>query len=157
MVLDCADTSNEVAKQDPNTTLLGTKHTPEEEATILSWASYANSELLPPIMAWINPVIGKAPLETNTLEKAEKALESMIAPIKRALQGGKTYLVGETLTIADLFVVAALGRGYQFVLTEAWGEKHPEIHEYYMRIRSDAIYEKVDGKAVVLKEIILPN
>lgn len=146
-----------MAKQDPNTTLLGTKHTAEEEATILSWASYANSELLPPIMAWINPVIGKAPLGPDTLEKAEKALQPMVAPIEKALSGGKRYLVGDTLTIADLFVVAALGRGYQFVLTESWGEKNASIHEYYLRIRSDPIYEKVDGKAVVLKEIVLPN
>lgn len=106
-------------------------------------------------MAWINPVIGKAPLGPDTLETAEKALEPMIAPIEKALRGGKKYLVGDTLTIADLFVVAALGRGYQFVLTEGWGKKNASIHEYYLRIRSDPIYEKVDGKAVVLKEMML--
>lgn len=108
-------------------------------------------------MAWINPVIGKAPLGPDTLRKAEKALEPMVAPIEKALRGGKQFLVGDTLTMADLFVVAALGRGYQFVLTETWGAKNPVVHEYYLRIRSDPIYEKVDGKAVVLKEIVLPN
>lgn len=104
-------------------------------------------------MAWINPVIGKAPLGPDTLAKAEKALEPMIAPIEKALRGGKQYLVGENLTLADLFVVAALGRGYQFVLTESWGEKNASVHQYYLRIRSDPIYEKVDGKAIVLEEI----
>jgi len=104
-------------------------------------------------MAWINPVIGKAPLEDKTLEKAEQALEPMLAPIEKSLQGGKQFLVGDSLTIADLFVVAALGRGYQFVLTEDWAARHAKIHEYYMRIRSDPIYEKVDGKATVLKEV----
>ena len=123
----------------------------------MSWASFANSELLPPIMAWINPVIGKAPLLPDSLEKAEKALDPMIAPIERALESEKRFLVGDCLTIADLFVVAALGRGYQFVLTEAWAEKHPVVHAYYMRIRSDPIYEKVDGRATVLKEIVLKN
>lgn len=144
-----------MAKQNPSTTLLGLEHTPEVEATILSWCSFANSELLPPIMAWINPVIGKAAMEKKTLEKAEAAFETMIMPIENALQGRKLFLVGECLTVADLFVVAALGRGYQFVLTESWADRHVAVHEYYMRIRSDPIYEKVDGKAEVLKEIAL--
>lgn len=34
--------------------------------------------------------------------------------VEKAL-AGKKYLVGETLTLADLFVVAAISRGYQFV------------------------------------------
>lgn len=61
--------------------------------------------------------------------------------------------MGEGLTIANLFVVAALGRGYQLVLTDNWAARHEVLHKYYMRIGSDPIYEKVDGKAEVLKEI----
>ena len=142
-----------VAKQNPSTTFLGLSHTPEEDASILSWSSFANSELLPPIMAWINPVIGKAPLGPDTMKNAEKALEPMIKPITKALKGGKKFLVGDVLTLADLFVVAALARGYQFVLTKDWAAAHPVVHEYYLAIRSDPIYEEIDGKAVVLDEI----
>lgn len=101
-----------VAKQDPKTKLLGS--TLEEEATILKWASFANSELLPPIMAWINPVIGKAPSSPEILAAAEKNSEGMVSVVEKALTG-KKFLVGDELTIADLFMIAAIARGYQFV------------------------------------------
>jgi elongation factor 1-gamma len=102
-----------VAKQTSATTLLG--GTLEEEAKIIQWSSFANSELLPPIMAWINPVIGKAPSSPEILAAAAKASEPMIGVVERALECGKRFLVGDVLTMADLFVVAALPRGYQFV------------------------------------------
>lgn len=120
-----------VAKQDPNTKLLGSSA--EEEAKVLEygpsslmlslyntdqnrrWSSFANSELLPPIMAWINPVIGKAPSSPEILEAAAKHSEGMVSVVENALAGDKKYLVGEELTMADLFVIAALARGYQFV------------------------------------------
>lgn len=102
-----------VAKQNPSTTLLGSSL--EDEATILRWSSFANSELLPPIMAWINPVIGKAPSSAEILAAAEKGCEPMVEVVARELKGGSKFLVGNGLTMADLFVVAALARGYQFV------------------------------------------
>jgi glutathione S-transferase len=78
------------------------------------WASFANSELLPPIMNWINPVIGKAPSSAEILAAAEKYSEGMVSVVEKALEG-KKFLVGDELTMADLFVVAAIARGYQFV------------------------------------------
>lgn len=78
------------------------------------WSSFANSELLPPIMAWINPVIGKAPSSPEILAAAEKYSEGMVSVVEKSLAGRK-YLVGDVLTMADLFVIAAIARGYQFV------------------------------------------
>jgi elongation factor 1-gamma len=71
-------------------------------------------ELLPPIMTWINPVIGKAPSSPEILAAAEKNSEWLVSYVEKAVTG-KKYLVGDQLTMADLFVVAALARGYQFV------------------------------------------
>lgn len=107
-----------MAKQNPSTTLLG--KTLEEEATVLRWSSFANSELLPPIMAWINPVIGKAPSSPEILAAAEKGAEPMVEVVARELRAGKKFLVGDCLTMADLFVVAALARGYQFVSSSSF-------------------------------------
>lgn len=65
-------------------------------------------------MAWINPVIGKGPSSPEILAAAEKNNEGMVSVVEKALEG-KQYLVGDQLTIADLFVVSAITRGYQFV------------------------------------------
>ncbi|KAF4304826.1 putative elongation factor 1-gamma protein [Botryosphaeria dothidea] len=149
ILYECIAVTYYLAKQNPSTKLLGS--TLEDEATILRWSSFANSELLPPIMAWINPVIGKAPSSSEILAAAEKGCEPMLDVVARELKGGKKFLVGENLTMADLFVVAALARGYQFVFAKQWTQTHPEIHEYYWRIKSDPIWVKVDGQPYVLE------
>ncbi|KAI3534896.1 elongation factor 1-gamma [Colletotrichum filicis] len=146
-LFECIPVSIYLAKQDPKTKLLGS--TLEEEATILKWASFANSELLPPIMAWINPVIGKAPSSPEILAAAEKNSEGMVSVVEKALTD-KKFLVGDELTIADLFMIAAIARGYQFVFAKDWTEKHPAIHAWYWRIKSDDIWKKIDGEPYVL-------
>lgn len=65
-------------------------------------------------MNWINPVIGKAPSSPEILAAAEKYSEGMVSVVEKALEG-KIFLVGDELTMADLFIVAAIARGYQFV------------------------------------------
>ncbi|KAI1399036.1 elongation factor 1-gamma [Hypoxylon fuscum] len=149
-LFECIPVAIYLAKQNPNTKLLGS--TLEEEATILKWASFANSELLPPIMAWINPVIGKGPSSPEILAAAEKNNEGMVSVVEKALEG-KQYLVGDQLTIADLFVVSAITRGYQFVFTKKWAAAHPAIHEWYMRLKNDPIWKKIDGEPYVLDEV----
>lgn len=138
-----------MAKQDPKTTLLGS--TLEEEAKALQWASFANSELLPPIMAWINPVIGKAPSSPEILAAAENNCEHMVSVIEKALTG-KEYLVGNSLTLADLFVLAAITRGYQFVFTKKWAASHPATHSWWLKLKSDPIWKKIDGEPTVLED-----
>lgn len=101
-----------MAKQDPKAGLLGSNL--QEETTCLRWSSFTNYELLPPIMAWINPVIGRAPSSPEILSKFEQGCELTIRAIEKEITG-KKFLVGETLTIADLFVVSGLARGYQYV------------------------------------------
>ena len=106
------DLPSVVAKQDPKAGLLGSNL--KEETTCLRWSSFTNYELLPPIMAWINPIIGRAPSSPEILAQLEQNCELTIRAIEKEITG-KKFLVGETLTIADLFVVSGLARGYQYV------------------------------------------
>ncbi|XXH01004.1 hypothetical protein Hte_007355 [Hypoxylon texense] len=96
-------------------------------------------------MAWI-----KSPKTPESLAAAEKGSDGMVSVVEKALEGNK-YLVGDQLTLADLFVVAAFTRGYQVVLTKKWAAAHPVIHEWYMRLKSDPIWKKIDGEPYVLE------
>ncbi|KAI0111060.1 elongation factor EF-1 gamma subunit [Nemania sp. FL0031] len=140
-----------LAKQDPSTKLCGSNL--NEETTVLRWASFTNYELLPPIMAWIQPIIGRAPSSPEILEKCEHGCELTVRAIEKEITG-KKFLVGDTLTLADLFVVAGLARGYQYVFTKSWAAKHTVVHEYYMRIRDDkdGIFDSILGPNVIRDE-----
>ncbi|KAL1852999.1 hypothetical protein Plec18167_005657 [Paecilomyces lecythidis] len=140
-----------LAKQDSNTKLCGSNL--EQETTVLRWASFTNYELLPPIMAWINPVIGRSKATPDQLEKLEEGCELTVGAIEKEITG-KHYLVGDTLTLADLFVVSGLARGYQYVFTKSWAEKHPTVHDYFMRIRNDkdGIFDSILGPNIIRDE-----
>ena len=68
-------------------------------------------------MAWINPIIGRAPSSPEILAQLEQNCELTVRAVEKEITG-KKFLVGETLTIADLFVISGLARGYQFVRPE---------------------------------------
>lgn len=73
-----------------NTKLCGSNL--KEETTVIRWASFTNYELLPPIMAWIQPIIGRAPTSPEILKEREEGCELTIRAIEKEIKG-KKYLV----------------------------------------------------------------
>lgn len=65
-------------------------------------------------MAWINPVIGRAPSSPEIPAQLEQNCELTIGAVEKEFKG-KKLLVGYRLTIADLFVISGIARGYQYV------------------------------------------
>ena len=65
-------------------------------------------------MAWIHPIIGAAPSSPDILETKEQNCEPVIKAVEKAIQG-RQFLVGDSITIADIFVISGLQRGYEFV------------------------------------------
>ncbi|KAI8285716.1 hypothetical protein K4K60_001071 [Colletotrichum sp. SAR11_57] len=87
------------------------------------------------------------------LKEREEGCELTIRAIEKEIKG-KKHLVGNTLTLADLFVISGLARGYQYVFTKSWAEKHPVVHEYYMSIRNDkdGIFDSILGPNIIRDE-----
>lgn len=101
-----------VAAQNEKTTLLG--KTKQDYAQILRWMSFANSEILSTLAGWFLPLIGREPYNKKNLDTAQaKALKAIGVLEKHLLS--QTFLVGERLTLADLFATSILARGFQFV------------------------------------------
>ncbi|KAL6238338.1 hypothetical protein BDW75DRAFT_227973 [Aspergillus navahoensis] len=94
----------------PKSTLHGSNL--REEITILRW--FTNYELHSPIMAWIQSISVKAPSSPEILAKLEEGCELTVRAIEKEIQG-REFLIGETLTLADLFTVSGLARGYQYM------------------------------------------
>lgn len=65
-------------------------------------------------MAWINPIIGRAASSPEILAELEENCELTVRAVEKEITG-KQFLVGSCLTMADLFVISGLARGYQFV------------------------------------------
>lgn len=81
----------------------------EDEGRAFQWSVWAMTELEDPIITALrNRVL--LPEEQRDAQKADDAAQRFVAPLK-VLDGalaGKTYLVGDTFTVADLNVAAVL-------------------------------------------------
>jgi len=67
-----------------------------------------------------------------------------------------TYLVGDRLTLADLFATSIISRGFQFFFDKEWRSNNPCITRWYETIRNQPIYSDVAGKAEYIEKAI-PN
>ena len=67
-----------------------------------------------------------------------------------------TYLVGERLTLADIFTTSIIARGFQFFFDKEWRAANPSITRWYETVYSQPIYKDVAGDLNFIEKAI-PN
>ena len=83
--------------------------TVEDEGRVLQWSVWAMTELEDPIITALRNRVG-LPEEQRDAQKADDAAQRFVAPLKvlDSALANKTYLVGDTFTVADLNVASVL-------------------------------------------------
>lgn len=142
-----------MTSQNEKTTLLG--KTKKDYASILRWMSFANTEVLPPIGAWFRPLVGRDPFNKKNVEDNMKAALKALHTLEEHLLVN-TYLVGERLTLADLFTAGVLVRGWQYFFDKKWREEHPNVTRWYETVVNQPIYSEV-GPKIPFIENAIPN
>ncbi|KAL2007279.1 hypothetical protein VTN00DRAFT_8717 [Thermoascus crustaceus] len=140
-----------VTSQNEKTTLLG--KTKQDYASILRWMSYANSELLPRFGGWYRPLIGKDPYNKKVVEDASKAALKNISVLEAHLTAN-TYLVGERLTLADIFTAGLLTRAFALLLDKEWRSKNPATTRWYTTVVNQPIFKAVVENPVFAEETV---
>ncbi len=117
--------------------------------------SYANHEVLPSLASWFRPLLGIDPYNKKNVEDAKaKALKAVSVLDEHLLV--HTFLVGERITLADLFAVGMLSRGFQYVFDKQWREEHPNVTRWYETVYNQPIYSAVVDKLEFI-ETAIPN
>lgn len=142
-----------VTSQNEKTTLLG--KTKQDYASILRWCSFANSEILPSLGGWFRPLIGRDPYNKKNVEDSMKATQARLKVMEDHLMIN-TYLVGERLTLADIFTTSILGRGFEHFFDKEWRDANPSITRWYETVRNQAIFSDVAGPVQYIEKAI-PN
>ncbi|KAG5993900.1 hypothetical protein E4U52_001598 [Claviceps spartinae] len=118
------------------TTLLG-NGSPEQEAEIVSWMSWANQELIGTLARWYLPLVPNfsrpAPQNKPQIERG-KADSLAMLDVLEGLMANKTHLVGNEMTIADIFVAIVLARALEWVLDSAWRRRHPNCMKHFQMV-----------------------
>jgi elongation factor 1-gamma len=140
-----------VTSQNEKTTLLG--KTKQDYASIVRWMSYANTEVLPHISGWFRPLIGRDPYNKKSVDDhAKAALKALHALEQHFLV--HTFLVGERITLADLFAASLLARGFQYVLDKQWREENPNTTRWYETVTGQPLWRAIIEKPILIEEAV---
>lgn len=105
----------------------------KEYAQIIRWLSFANSEWLPTAVKAFGPIIGKVPYNKKQVTDATAYLEQLAAVLEARLSEF-TYLVGERLSIADLYTASVSYRAFQYLFGSEWRAAHPAITRWFSTV-----------------------
>ncbi|KAK0727372.1 hypothetical protein B0T26DRAFT_672048 [Lasiosphaeria miniovina] len=151
---ECIAIAIYVTSQNEKTTLLG--KTKQDYASILKWMSFFNSEVLPKLGAWYRPILGKDPYVKKSVEDNQKAALKAISVVEAHLLNN-TYLVGERITLADLFAVALISRGFEYFFDKKWRSENPNVSRWFETVYSQPIYSAVAAPLSLLDTPKLTN
>src|SRR5271170_2467694 len=115
--------------------------------------SYANTEILPALGCWFRPLVGRDPYNKKNVDDHSKAALKAINVLEQHLLV-HTFLVGERVTLADLFVTSLMARGFQYVLDKKWREENPNTTRWYETITSQPIWKAIIEKPIMIEEAI---
>jgi elongation factor 1-gamma len=129
-----------IAHLKPNNPLFGSSDI--EYGHVEQWIDFAATELDPNLSGWLYPRMGYRVY----IAQAE---ESLIANIKRALGAlnthlsSNTYLVGHTVTLADIILSCTLYMGFKYILTKPFTSEFPHVERYFWTIANQPNFKKL--------------
>ncbi|KAI5849494.1 hypothetical protein DFP73DRAFT_540751 [Morchella snyderi] len=148
---ECIAIAIYLAAQNEKTTLLG--KTKQDYAQILKWMSFSNSEILSNLGGWFRPLVGTSSYNKKSVDTAKAATLKVIGVLEQHLLS-QTFLVGERITLADLFATSCLARGFQYVFDKEFRAEHPNLTRWYTLIHSQSIYTEAAGELSFIDEAV---
>ena len=115
--------------------------------------SYANSEIISPLGGWFRPILGRDPYNKKNVDESQKTALAAVHVLEEHFMT-HTYLVGERVTLADIFAASILARGFQYFFDKKWRDENPNVTRWYETIYNQASYSAVAGKLEFITEAL---
>ncbi|KAK5372603.1 elongation factor EF-1 gamma subunit [Exophiala xenobiotica] len=139
------------ASQNEKTTLLG--KTKQDYASIVRWMSFSNAELLPALSGWFRPLIGRDPFNKKSVDDSKAAALKVLQVLEQHFLI-HTFLVGERLTLADLYTASQVARGFQYTLDKAWRSENPNVTRWYETITNQPLWKAIIEQPIMVEEAV---
>jgi elongation factor 1-gamma len=97
--------------------------------------------------------MGKDQYNKKNVDEAAKATGEVMAVFEDHFLLN-TYLVGERITLADIFCAAIVGRGYEMVFDAEWRKGFPNVTRWYQTIANQSAFKEVAGEPKLIAEAI---
>lgn len=125
------------------------------QSQVDQWIDWSGFELEVARGAWIYPILGIAPFDAAVNAKARELVNKFLGILNTHFLKN-TYLVGNSVTAADIVVFTAVLDLVKLVLTKAVLAKYPNFYRWFETIAHQPQVEAVVGKVEVAKTEAAP-
>ncbi|XP_077251464.1 elongation factor 1-gamma-like isoform X2 [Tasmannia lanceolata] len=123
-----------------------------EYARVEQWIYFASLEIDANIMQWFLPRIGYSVHLPQAEEASISALKRALAALNTHL-AMNTYLVGESVTLADIVMTCNLYVGFKQVMTKTFTSEFPHVERYFWTLINQPNFFKFFGELKQVESI----
>ncbi len=125
-----------------------------EKALIDQYLDWGVLNLEPSLFPVLLTHLGHKPYEKEVYENSLEGFKKGLRILDDRLKQNK-YLVGDSLSIADIMAVTGLAFFFRYVFDEKFRKPFPNLTKYYETIANEENFKKVLGRPVLAK-VALP-
>ena len=115
--------------------------------------SFANQQVLTTLGGAFRPLIGRDPYNKKNVDESLKNALQTVGILEQHLLIN-TFLVGERITLADLFTAGILSRGFQYFFDKKWRQGNPNVTRWYETVHNQPMYSAIAGKLEFIDEAL---
>ncbi|KAJ3112269.1 Elongation factor 1-gamma [Phlyctochytrium bullatum] len=123
----------------------------KEAAKIQQFIALADNELSPAHATWIFPILGWIPVNEQNTKKAIEDTKRVLDVLNKHLLS-KTFLVGESVTLADIAVVTALLNFYRLVFDPAFRAPYKNVNRWFLTCINQPYFKEIIGEVVLCEK-----
>ncbi|KAM1092651.1 hypothetical protein ACFX19_020207 [Malus domestica] len=116
-----------------------------EYARVEQWIDFATLEIDANILRWLIPLIGFSVYLPPVEEAAVSALKRALTALNTHLSSN-TYLVGHSVTLADIILTCNLTLGFSRLFTKSFTSEFPHVERYFWTLVNQPNFRKILGE-----------
>ena len=126
-----------------------------EAGLVDQWVEFAKSELDLPVGMWTFPVIGFVASNAASTERAKQDLARALGALQSHL-ASSTYLVGQTVTLADIAVACSLLNAFKLVMDATYLEPFGSVVRWFATCVNQPEFIAVLGETKLISAGVHP-
>lgn len=115
-----------------------------EKAQVVQFMSFTSNEIIPLAMKWLCPLFGYCEFNAKNIQEAREALKKPLSQLNEIL-ATKTYLVGETVTLADIICACDLFLLMKNVMDAEYRAPFTNVVRWFETVVNQANFKAVAG------------
>ncbi|XP_060967063.1 elongation factor 1-gamma 2 isoform X2 [Cannabis sativa] len=116
-----------------------------EYAQIEQWIDFTTLEIDANLLTWFRPTVGRAPYYGPVEEAAISGLKRGLGALNTHL-ASNTYMVGHSVTLADIITTCNLVYGFTKLMTKAFTSEFPHVERYFWTMVNLPNFRKIFGE-----------